>query len=47
MSLLFTKEDVEKLSVEEMHRYHINTYKNFRWNDYMYEGMELGIDLKK
>ena len=35
------------LLVEEMHRYHINTYKNFKWNDYMYEGMELGIDLKK
>lgn len=35
------------LLVEEMHRYHVNTYKNFKWNDYMYEGMELGIDLKK
>jgi len=34
------------LLVEEMHRYHINTYKNFKWFDYMYEGMELGIDLK-
>ena len=34
------------LLVEEMHRYHINMYKNFKWNDYMYEGMELGIDLK-
>jgi hypothetical protein len=29
-----------------MHRYHINFYKNFKWNDYMYEGLELGIDLK-
>ena len=34
------------LLVEEMHRYHINYYKNFNWNDYMYEGMELGIDVK-
>ena len=35
------------LLVEEMHRYHVNTYKNFKWNEWMYEGMELGIDLKK
>ena len=35
------------LLVEEMHRYHVNYYKNFKWNDYMYEGMELGIDKKK
>ena len=35
-----------RLLVEEMHRYHINFYKNFKWNDWMYEGMELGIDLK-
>jgi len=35
------------LLVEEMHRYHINYYKNFKWFDYMYEGMELGIDMKK
>ena len=35
------------LLVEEMHRYHINFYKNFKWNDYMYEGMELGIDVKE
>ena len=35
------------LLVEEMHRYHVNFYKNFKWNDHMYEGMELGIDLKK
>lgn len=32
------------LLVEEMHRYHVNFYKNFKWYDYMYEGMELGID---
>lgn len=35
------------LLVEEMHRYHVNTYKNFKWYDYMYEGMELGIDNKE
>ena len=35
------------LLVEEMHRYHVNFYKNFKWKDYMYEGKELGIDLKK
>lgn len=34
------------LLVEEMHRYHVNFYKNFKWNDYMYEGLELGIDNK-
>ena len=34
------------LLVEEMHRYHVNFYKNFKWNDHMYEGMELGIDAK-
>ncbi len=34
------------LLVEEMHRYHVNFYKNFKWNDYMYEGLELGIDVK-
>ena len=34
------------LLVEEMHRYHVNFYKNFKWNEYMYEGLELGIDLK-
>lgn len=34
------------LLVEEMHRYHVNYYKNFKWNDHMYEGMELGIDEK-
>ena len=32
---------------EEMHRLHINNWKNFKWFDYMYEGKELGIDLKK
>ena len=31
---------------EEMHRLHINRFKNFPWFDYMYEGKELGIDLK-
>lgn len=35
------------LLVEEMHRLHINRFKNFPWFDYMYEGKELGIDLKK
>ncbi len=25
--------------VEEMHRLHVNTYKNFPWNDYMYENL--------
>ena len=34
------------LLVEEMHRYHVNFYKNFKWKDYMYEGLELGIDEK-
>ncbi|MBQ8352555.1 MAG: hypothetical protein IJY34_02035 [Clostridia bacterium] len=34
------------LLVEEMHRYHVNYYKNFKWNDHLYEGLELGIDLK-
>ena len=32
------------LITEEMHRYHYNTWKNFPWNDWMYEGMQLGID---
>ena len=32
---------------EEMHRLHINRWKNFPWFDYMYDGKELGIDLKK
>lgn len=31
---------------EEMHRLHINRFKNFPWFSYMYEGKELGIDLK-
>ena len=31
---------------EEMHRLHVNRFKNFPWFDYMYEGKELGIDLK-
>ena len=29
------------LVVEEMHRLHFNTWKNFPWNDYMYKGTEL------
>ena len=28
------------LIVEEMHRYHFNSWKNFPWNDWMYEGVE-------
>ena len=32
------------LITEEMHRYHFNIWKNFKWNDWMYEGFELGID---
>ncbi len=32
---------------EEMHRLHVNKWKNFPWFDYMYEGKELGIDEKK
>ncbi len=32
------------LLIEEMHRYHVNFYKNFPWKSHMYEGMELGID---
>ena len=35
------------LLTEEMHRYHVNKWKNFPWFDYLYEGKELGIDLKK
>ncbi len=31
---------------EEMHRLHVNRFKNFPWFDYMYEGKELGIDEK-
>ena len=31
---------------EEMHRLHVNKFKNFPWFDYMYEGKELGIDEK-
>ena len=27
------------LLVEEMHRLHVNLYKNFPWNDYMYENI--------
>ena len=32
------------LITEEMHRYHFNSWKNFPWNDWMYEGKALGID---
>ena len=32
---------------EEMHRLHVNKFKNFPWFDYMYEGKPLGIDEKK
>lgn len=32
---------------QEMHRLHVNYWKNFPWYDYLYEGKELGIDLKK
>lgn len=31
--------------VQEMHRLHINTFKNFPWFDDLYVGKELGIDL--
>ena len=31
---------------EEMHRLHVNKWKNFPWFDYMYEGNELVIDEK-
>ncbi len=31
---------------EEMHRLHVNRFKNFPWFDYMYEGKLLGIDEK-
>lgn len=32
------------LAIEEMHRYHFNTWKNFPWCDWMYKGMKLGVD---
>ena len=32
------------LITEEMHRLHVNLWKNFPWNDGLYEGMALGID---
>jgi len=35
------------MCVEEMHRYHVNTWKNLPRYNYMYEGLELGIDNKK
>ncbi len=34
------------LITEEMHRLHYNYWKNFPWCDWMYEGLELGIDKK-
>ena len=35
------------LLTEEMHRLHVNAWKNFPWFDWMYEGKPLGIDVKK
>ena len=32
------------LLTEEMHRYHYNIWRNFKWYDYLYEGVRLGID---
>jgi hypothetical protein len=32
------------LITEGMHRRHYNIWKNFKWNDWMYEGKALGID---
>ncbi|MBQ7604059.1 MAG: 1-acyl-sn-glycerol-3-phosphate acyltransferase [Clostridia bacterium] len=32
------------LITEEMHRLHYNVWKNFPWNDRMYEGLPLGVD---
>ena len=32
------------LITEEMHRYHYNVWKNLPWYDYMYEGLQLGVD---
>ena len=32
------------LVTEEMHRLHYNVWKNFPWNDALYEGRALGID---
>jgi len=32
--------------IEEMHRLHVNFYKNFKWNDYMYEGLNYLINKK-
>lgn len=34
------------LVVEEMHRYHVNSWANYKWKDYLYEGLELGVDNK-
>ena len=34
------------LVVEEMHRYHVNFWANYKEKSYLYEGLELGIDKK-
>ena len=34
------------LLVEEMHRYHVNSWKNYEWKSDLYDGLELGIDNK-
>lgn len=34
------------LVVEEMHRYHVNTWANYPSKSYLYEGLELGVDNK-
>ena len=34
------------LVVEEMHRYHVNSWKNYEWKSDLYDGLELGIDNK-
>ena len=44
--IVFYPEDVRcvgksLLLVEEMHRYHVNTWKNFPWNNHLYKGTEL------
>ena len=33
--------------VEEMHRLHVNTWKNFPWNNHLYKGTELEVKNKK
>ena len=34
------------LVVEEMHRYHVNSWPNYEWKSYLYDGLKLGIDKK-